>query len=322
MISGENKLRRVSPKLVAATFALFISINAGSSLAAGPMLFDTPDKAAKALIAAAGAYNVPQLMAIFGPDGKDFIVSADPVRDKNNAIAFAKEARTKYTISIQPSTPDKAIIVVGTEQWPMPVPLEKKNGKWFFDATEGRQEILYRRIGTNELDAIQVCRGYVAAQKEYSLTIHDNSGVNQYAQRIFSTPGKQDGLYWKNPDGSSGGPIGEAVATALAEGYSTGKTGFHGYYFKILKGQGPAAAPMGSLNYVDQGIMIGGFALLAVPAQYSVTGVKTFIVNYQGIVYQKDLGPDSLNTAKKIELFNPDKTWQRTDAQWPANATV
>jgi len=284
------------------------------------MLFTTPDQAAKALIAASAAYNVPQLLAIFGPDGKDFVESADPVRDKTNAQAFAKEASTKYTIATQPSNPNMAVIIVGTEQWPMPVPLVKKDGKWSFDASAGRQEILFRRIGTNELDAIQVCRGYVEAQKEYALQIHDDSGVNQYAQRIFSTPGKQDGLYWKNADGSSGGPIGDAVAKALAEGYSIGTTGFHGYYFRILNGQGPAA-PMGKLSYVIEGVMIGGFALLAVPAQYRVTGVKTFIVNNDGIVYQKDLGPDSLSIAKKMELYNPDPTWQRTDDQWPANAT-
>ncbi len=282
------------------------------------MVFKSPQQAAKALIDAAGAYNVPELMAIFGPDGKDFVVSADPVRDKNNAVAFATEARQKYSIAIDPSKPDRAVIIVGDSQWPMPVPIEKGSAGWSFDAKEGRQEILFRRIGTNELDAIQVCRGYVEAQKAYSLQIHDNSGVNQYAQRIISTPGKQDGLYWKNADGTSAGPIGDAVAKALAEGYSTGKAGFHGYYFKILKGQGPAA-PMGRLNYVIEGVMIGGFALLAVPAQYRVTGVKTFIVNNDGIVYQKDLGPDSLSIAKKMELYNPDPTWQRTDDQWPAN---
>jgi len=194
----------------------------------------------------------------------------------------------------------------------------KKNGKWYFNAKEGRQEILYRRIGANELDAITVCRGYVEAQKEYASEIHDDSGVNQYAQKIFSTPGKQDGLYWKNADGVSSGPIGDAVAKALEEGYSTPKGGFHGYYFKILKGQGPAA-PMGKLDYVIEGIMIGGFALAAVPAEYRVTGVKTFIVNNNGIVYQKDLGPDSLNIVKNMELYNPDSTWQATDAQWPAS---
>lgn len=291
---------------------------AQSAAPAGAKAFDTPQQAAEALITAAGEYDVPELMAIFGPDGKDFVASADPVEDKNNAIAFATEARAKNSIAVDPAKPNRATIVVGQEEWPLPVLLVKKNAKWYFDAKAGRQQILYRRIGTNELDAIQVCRGYVEAQREYATEIHDDSGVNQYAQKIFSTPGKQDGLYWQNADGTSAGPIGDAVAKALAEGYSIGKSGFHGYYFKILKGQGPAA-PFGQINYVIEGVMIGGFALVAVPAEYRVTGVKTFIVNNNGIVYQKDLGPDSLSIVKNMELYNPDSTWQPTDDQWPVS---
>jgi hypothetical protein len=286
----------------------------------GAKAFDTPQQAADAVIAAAADYNVTELMAIFGPDGKDFVSGGDEVRDKNSAVAFGQEAKTKNSIAASPSNPNRATIVVGEEQWPFPVPLIKKNGKWYFDAKAGRQEILYRRIGANELDAITVCRGYVEAQKQYSLQIHDDSGVNQYAQKIFSSPGKQDGLYWQNPDGSSGGPIGDVVAKALEEGYSVGKGGFHGYYFKILKGQGPAA-PMGKIDYVIEGIMIGGFALAAVPAEYRVTGVKTFIVSNDGIVYQKDLGPDSLEIVKQMELYNPDKSWQTTDDEWPPSET-
>ena len=246
-----------------------------------------------------------------------------PIRceDKNNALAFAKEAAAKNSIQIAKSNPNRATIIVGEEEWPAPIPLVKKNGKWYFNTKEGRQEILFRRIGANELDAIQVCRGFVEAQKEYASEIHDDSGVNQYAQKIISTPGKQDGLFWKNADGTPDGPIGEAVADALAEGYTAGKSGFHGYYFKILKGQG-TAAPNGAINYVIEGVMIGGFALVAVPAEYRVTGVKTFIVNYDGIVYQKDLGPDSLNIVKAMELYNPDKTWQRTDDEWPQSVAA
>lgn len=310
--------------------------------AQGPKAFDTPQQAAEALIKAAGDYDVPELIAIFGPDGEDFIESADLVRDKNNGLAFAKEAAAKNSIVMASSKPNqvvvvgqhgtdstamdaskanRATIIVGDEEWPFPVPLVKKNGKWYFNAKEGRQEILYRRIGANELDAITVCRGYVEAQKEYASEIHDDSGVNQYAQKIFSTPGKQDGLYWKNADGTSAGPIGDAVAKALEEGYTSGKSGFHGYYFKILSGQG-SAAPMGKLNYVIEGIMIGGFALVAVPAEYRVTGVKTFIVSNDGVVYQKDLGPDSLNIVKNMELYNPDKTWRVTDDQWPQNVSA
>ena len=281
-----------------------------------PKAFDTPQQATETLIKAAGTYDVPELMAIFGPDGEDFIESADAVRDKNNGIAFAKEAAAKNSIDIAKSNPNRATIIVGEEEWPFPVPLVKKNGKWYFNAKEGRQEVLYRRIGANELDAITVCRGDVEAQHEYAMEIHDNSGVNQYAQKIFSTPGKQDGLYWKDANGTSAGPIGDEVAKALEEGYTSGKSGFHGYYFKILKGQGPAA-PFGKINYVIEGVMIGGFALVAVPAEYRVTGVKTFIVNNNGIVYQKDLGTDSLNTVKNMELYNPDSTWQPTNDQWP-----
>jgi hypothetical protein len=176
--------------------------------------------------------------------------------------------------------------------------------------------VLYRRIGRNELDAIAICRGFVEAQKEYALEVHDDSGVHQYAQRIISTPGKQDGLYWQNADGTPGGPITEAIAKAIAEGYSVEKrSAFHGYYFQVLKGQGPAA-PLGELDYVINGMMIGGFALIAAPAEYRVTGVQTFIVSHDGIVYQKDLGPDTLNIAKKIERYNPDKSWHITTDEW------
>jgi Protein of unknown function (DUF2950) len=288
---------------------------------AGPKGFDTPQAAADAIIKAAADFNVPELLAILGPDGQDLVASGDQVEDKNNAQAFAKKAAAKNSIQIAKSNPNRAILIVGEEEWPAPIPIVKKNGKWYFNTKEGKQEILFRRIGENELNAITVCRGFVSAQVEYASEIHDDSGVNQYAQKIISTPGKQDGLFWKNADGKPAGPIGEAVAAALAEGYSTGKAGFHGYYFKVLKGQGPAA-PNGAINYVIEGAMIGGFALVAVPAEYRVTGVKTFIVNYDGIVYQKDLGPDSIEIVKKMELYNPDKTWQPTNDEWPQNAAT
>ena len=284
--------------------------------AAAQMGFDTPQQAADALIKAAGDFNVPELLAILGPDGQDVVASDDTVQDKNNAQAFAKEAAAKNSVEISKSNPNRATVIVGEEQWPLPIPLVKKSAKWYFNTKEGRQEILFRRIGENELNAITVCRGYVSAQMEYASEVHDNSGINQYAQKIISTPGKQDGLFWKNADGTPDGPIGDEVAKALEEGYTTGKGGFHGYYFKILKGQG-SSAPNGAINYVIEGVMIGGFALVAVPAEYRVTGVKTFVVSYEGVVYQKDLGPDSLNIVKSMELYNPDKTWQATDDEWP-----
>ena len=196
--------------------------------------------------------------------------------------------------------------------------LSNKKQSGISTPSRGANEILYRRIGANELDAIQVCRGFVEAEKEYAEQAHDDSGVSQYAQKIISTPGKRDGLYWKNEDGTSGGPIGENVARAIEEGYSSKTQPYHGYFFKVLKGQGPAAR-LGLLDYVVDGIMIGGFALVAVPADYRVTGVKTFIVSYDGIVYEKDLGADSLKIFESMDRYNPDKTWHPTDDQWPAD---
>jgi hypothetical protein len=282
--------------------------------------FDTPQQAAQALIQATDPYDANALVAILGPDGQGIVTTADPVQDKNRAENFAAMAREKNSVSVDPKNASRATVIVGAKDWPFPVPLVKKSGKWFFDSKAGKEEILYRRIGTNELDAIQVCRGFVEAQKDYASEIHDNSGVNQYAQKIISTPGKHDGLYWKNEDGSSGGPVGEAVARAIEEGYSTtDSSGYHGYYFKVLKGQGPAA-PLGQLDYMVEGAMIGGFALVAAPADYRGTGVNTFMVSYDGIVYEKDLGQDTLSAFKAMDRYNPDKTWHRTDDQWPEDS--
>lgn len=225
------------------------------------------------------------------------------------AHQFAEKAREKHSVSINKT---QATLLVGQDEWPMPIPIVKKQGRWHFDTKAGRDEILFRRIGSNELDAIQICRGYVEAQKEYASTTHDGSDVPQYAQKIISSPGKQDGLFWKNQDGAPGGPISEGLARALEEGYSEKTAPFHGYYFKILKGQGPHA-PGGPLHYVINGLMIGGYALVAVPAEYKVSGVKTFLVSYEGVVYEKDLGPDSLKIAREMVEYNPDKTWRRTN---------
>ncbi|HTC94380.1 MAG TPA: DUF2950 domain-containing protein [Terriglobales bacterium] len=277
--------------------------------------FAAAKEAADALIKASESYDVPALTAIFGPEGEDLVSSADPVRDKNNAAAFAAKAREKMRITVDPKNSKRAILSVGNEGWPVPVPIVDRNGRWFFDTKAGHDEVISRRIGANELDAIQICRGYVEAQDEYTLTKHDGAEANQYAQRIISTPGKQDGLAWQNPDGSWGGPVGEGVAKALEQGYSDRSQPYHGYYFKILKGQGPSA-PLGAMNFVVNGAMIGGFALVAAPAEYRVTGVKTFMVGYQGIVYEKDLGPDTLNIFKNMEVYDPDKSWHRTNDGW------
>jgi hypothetical protein len=281
--------------------------------------FTSPREAADTLVQAASVFDEATLMQILGPDGEEVISSEDPVRDKNLALAFAAKAHEKTAIRIDPNNANRALVLVGNDDWPLPIPIVKKIGRWSFDTKAGLREMLYRRIGANELDAIQTCRAYVDAQEEYALTTHDGSAVNQYAQRVISTPGKQDGLVWWNADGSLGGPISEVVAKALAEGYKDKSKPFHGYYFKILKGQGPAA-PLGKMDFVIEGAMIGGFALAAAPAEYRVTGVKTFIVSYEGVVYQRDLGPDTLKIFKEMELYNPDKTWQPTIDSWPPDA--
>jgi len=280
-----------------------------------PKAFATPKQASEALIQATATFDLPALKEILGPDGEDLVSSEDPVRDKNIAAAFATKAREKNQITVDPKDSGRAILSVGNDEWPLPIPLVKKEGKWSFDTKAGREEVLFRRIGANELDVIQICRGYVEAQNEYALEKHDNAEVNQYAQKIISTPGKHDGLAWQNPDGTWGGPVGEGIAKALAQGYTDRSQPYHGYYFKILKGQGPAAH-LGKMDFMVNGAMIGGFALAAAPAEYRVTGVKTFLVSYEGAVYQKDLGPDSLKIFKDMELYNPDKTWDRTDDNW------
>jgi hypothetical protein len=276
--------------------------------AAGPRNFDTPQQAADVLVDAAEKFDVATLAQIFGPDGEDIVFSGEFALDRKHATDFAAEAREEKSVSVDSKSRNRAFVLVGNEDWPFPVPLVKHGDKWSFDAKAGRQELLYRRIGANELDAIQICRGYVEAQYDYAFQQREGYEVNQYAQRIISTPGKQDGLAWQNPDGTWGGPIGEKIARAIEEGYTSRSEPYHGYFFKILKGQGPAA-PLGEMDYVVKGIMIGGFALVAAPAQYGVTGVRTFIVSQDGVVYDKDLGPPTLDEFQKMERFNPDKSW-------------
>ena len=277
--------------------------------------FDSPQLAVDHLLEAAAACDVPALMQILGPDCADLISSEDPVKDKERLAAFVAMAKEKHSVGIDPKKPNRAILTVGNDEFPLPIPVVKRKEKWSFDTKVGRNEILNRRIGANELDVIEIAHGFVDAQHEYAQTKHDDSKVNQYAQRIISTPGKQDGLAWQNADGTWGGPVGEGIAKALAQGYSSKNQPYHGYFFKVLKGQGPAA-PLGQMDFVVEGAMIGGFALAAAPAQYRVTGVKSFMVGPNGTVYQKDLGPDTLKAFEAMELFNPDKTWQATADQW------
>lgn len=269
--------------------------------------FGSPEEAASALVMAAGQFDQPALVRILGSEGKSLVSSADTVMDRKIAVEFASEARKKQRIELD-SSRKSATLSVGPGDWPLAIPIVEDKGTWRFDAEAGAHEILLRRIGRNELDAIAVCRGYVDAQREYARTRHDGASVNQYAQRIVSTSGKHDGLAWRAPDGSWKGPVGEGIARVIAEGYSDRLEPFHGYYFKILKGQGPAA-PLGAMDFVMKGAMIGGFALAAAPAEYLVTGVKTFIVSHDGIVYEQDLGPKTPERFRAMERYNPDSTW-------------
>ena len=281
--------------------------------ASGQKQFDTPKQAADALIQVATTLDLAAAREILGPDGEDLINSGDPVLDKSRATAFANKAKEKNAVELDKSNPNHAILIVGKDDFPLPIPIVKNGGKWSFDTKVGKEEILNRRVGENELNAIDVCRGYVEAQHEYAQEKHDDAKVNQYAQKILSTPGKHDGLAWQNADGTWGGPVGETVAKALEEGYKAeSNSAYHGYYYKVLKGQGPDA-PMGEMDFMIGGAMIGGFALAAAPAEYRVTGVQTFIVGPDGVVYQKDLGPDTLKTFQSMDRYNPDKTWQETD---------
>ena len=294
-------------KIMSTMACVCLTVSLLQAATAAGTAFNTPQEAVNALIAAADRFDVRALEQLFGPAGKDIVESGDAVQDRQRASDFAAAAREKTNVSLDRNK-RRAFLLIGKEDWPFPVPIVKHGAKWSFDAAAGRQEILYRRIGSNELDAIAICRGYVESQHEYALKKRNGWDVNQYAQRIISTPGQQDGLAWRNEDGTWDGPIGEAVARAIARGYDDRSEPYRGYFFKVLKGQGPSA-PMGRLDFVIKGNMIGGFALVAAPAQYGITGVKTFIVSHDGVVYEKDFGRVTSDAFSKMERFDPDRSW-------------
>ena len=282
----------------------------GCLSAASQKTFSSPEGAVQAVIQAAEKNDTSSLLQLFGPAGKDIVESGDADEDKTSRAQFAQLARERMEIHKDPSNPDKITVSIGTEDWPFPVPLVRQNGAWRFDSAEARVEILARRIGANEMNAMEVCRGYVEAQMEYASQPRNGSKVLQYAQRIDSSPGKQEGLYWEPANGAPEPIVPKALAEAAAANY--GKPGFrhyHGYYFRVVKAQGPDATG-GAFNYIVNGSMIGGFALVAWPAEYAVSGVRTFIISHQGILYEKDLGPNTTTLARQMTRFNPDKTWR------------
>ncbi|MCJ7676137.1 MAG: DUF2950 domain-containing protein, partial [Anaerolineales bacterium] len=226
--------------------ALGVALLATSAMAAAPAkpaqrTFPSAKAAADALVSAAEKFDVEALKAILGPDGEDLVVTEDAVAERNQAAAFAAKAREKLAVELDPKDPQTATLVIGADQWPVPIPVVEVGGTWRFDSKAAREEVLYRRVGRNELDAIALCREYVRAQHEYAMERHDGSRVNQYAQRVISTPGKHDGLAWQATDGTWQGPLGETAARAIMDGYTDRSQPYRGYYFKILKGQGPHA---------------------------------------------------------------------------------
>jgi hypothetical protein len=211
-------------------------------------------------------------------------------------------------VSVDPKTRSRAFLLVGEEDWPFALPLVRHASGWSFDVAAGREELFNRRIGSNELDAIEICRGFVEAQNDYAFRKRKGYEPAQYAQRIIAHPGQQDGLAWQKSDGTWDGPIGEKIARAIEQGYKVDAEPYHGYFFKVLTGQGPAA-PMGKMDFVVNGVMIGGFALVASPAEYGETGFKTFMVSHMGVVYEKDFGPATLEVFQNMDRFDPDSSW-------------
>jgi hypothetical protein len=275
--------------------------------------FKTPDDAATALFEAAKMQDKSAVLSVLGPKGREVISSGDAVADRSAREKFIAAFDAKHTLT---ADGDQATLVIGNDDWPFPIPLVKKHDKWSFDTAAGLDEILRRRIGRNELSAIQVCLAYVQAQNEYASLDPAGFGPHAYAQRILSSPGKKDGLYWPSAEGEQPSPLGELAAEASAEGYKAGETPipYHGYYYRILKRQGPSAGG-GAYDYVVKGKMIGGFALLAYPAQYGNSGIMTFMVNHDGEVLQADLGPRTVEVARKIDAFAPDGTWTKVEAE-------
>jgi len=300
-----------------AIFAVAVELLAGILLdAATPegRGFASADAAAQALISAAKSDDVAELTAIMGPASKEILTTSDPVADQQMRRKFAARAAAKMKLVPDPKEADAMVLLIGKDDWPLPIPIVKVNGQWHFDVEQGKQEILARRIGSNELDAIEVCRGYVEAQNDYAEEDRTGSGVLHYAQKIISSPGKHDGLYWTSTGEKDESPIGAMVARAFAEGYTQKRAPYHGYYFKILTAQGLHASG-GTMSYLHNDLMTSGFALIAWPSDYQSTGVMTFLVDKTGIVYQKDLGPRTSEVASAYTAYDPDETWTPVSTQ-------
>jgi hypothetical protein len=303
----------------AATVAYEVSAQAPAAQApakpaAAQRTFATPEEAAAALADAVRAKSADDLLAVVGPSSRDWLFTGDKVADANDWNKFLAAYEEKKTFESQGDA--KVVLDVGNDDWPFPAPIVKRGSKWAFDANAGREETVNRRVGRNELDAMQTLLAIVDAQREYAATDADHNGFADYARRFRSTPGKKDGLYWPAEAGNGGeSPLGPLVATAASEGYgkqieSEHKAPYHGYYFRILTSQGKDA-PGGAYDYMVGDKLLGGFAVVAWPARYRVSGVTTFLVNHEGVVYQKDLGAQTAAIAGSMTRYNPDATWRK-----------
>jgi len=304
---------------LAASLAATMFFLATASIAIAQQDYKTPQDAADALATAVKSGDAKEILAVLGPDGQDIISSGDKVADEKARQRFVESYDARHEIKMEGE--HKAILIIGDNDYPFPIPLERVRGSlWTFDTDEGRNEILYRRIGHNELDAIQTCLAYVDAQEEYATKDRTGVGAGVYAQHLISQEGKKNGLYWPSTQGEDESPLGELFAKASHEGYrpGEGRAPYHGYYYKILKQQGPAA-PGGAADYVVNGEMIGGFALVAHPAEYRNSGVMTFIVSHAGTVFEKDLGPDTAKITEAMTSFDPGPGWKKVQDTEPSH---
>jgi hypothetical protein len=304
--------KRCGALIIAAAFIALFIFGSAHAQTVKQRTFASPEEAVKAFVEALKSNDAKAVEAIFGPGSKDILLSGDPVADKAVVEKFLRFYGEKHRLEV---TEVKANLNIGNDDWPFSVPLAKKDGLWYFDTKAGREEMLARRIGQNELSAIQVCLAFVDAQREYTLKDRDGDGLLEYAQKFGSDKGKRNGLYWKVAEGEEQSPLGPLAAAAQKQGYSKKKQQpepFHGYYYRVLTGQGKNA-PGGAYDYMVKGNMIGGFAFVAYPSKYANSGVMTFIVNHDGVVYEKDLGRNTERTAQAMKLFDPDSTWKKVE---------
>jgi hypothetical protein len=314
--TGEHSLCRISLVLLAFCWLLAgIITPAAYSQEAAQKAFASPEDALEDLVRAAAKNDTTELLAVFGPEGRDLVLTGNETEDKENRERFVSASRELKRITFEGD--NKAILHFGKEDWPLPIPLIRKGDVWIFDTMAGKEEIINRRIGRNELSAIEVCKEYVSAQREYASKERDGSGVLKYAQKIASSPGKHDGLYWAYEEGGEQSPLGPLVAKAEVERGPAARGGvapvpYHGYFYRILKGQ-ERHAPGGAYRYVINGNMVAGFALVAYPALYGTTGITTFLVNQNGVVYQRDLGNKTGEKATTMKRFNPGRNWKKVE---------